>query len=356
MTTVRKGQAPAPLERAEFALRFRESFFDPAFRAEDAAIARLEAIAWGAYRDGRKAPLTRKAGPGYADPDYELSVEWLAARERIDAARRTWSDAAAPTHALVVCGSPRNDGSCPGEISKTFRLASIVREELSRAAIDVDFLDLSLLASEYGRRIHPCKGCVSTAQPLCHWPCSCYPNHALGQAGDWMNEIYARWTRAHAIVIVTPVHWYQTSSALKLMIDRLVCADGGNPDPTATHGKNPAEAKALELRGWDYPKHLADRVYGLVVHGDVAGIEGSRRALSDWLDWMGLVDAGDQARLDRYIGYYEPYATSHDTLDADKAVQEETRNVARAVARYAQALRRGELAVETVTLPRPRLK
>jgi multimeric flavodoxin WrbA len=171
-----------------------------------------------------------------------------------------------------------------------------------------------------------------------------------------MNEIYARWTRAHAIVIVTPVHWYQTSSALKLMIDRLVCADGGNPDPTATHGKNPAEAKALELRGWDYPKHLADRVYGLVVHGDVAGIEGSRRALSDWLDWMGLVDAGDQARLDRYIGYYEPYATSHDTLDADKAVQEETRNVARAVARYAQALRRGELAVETVKLPRPRLK
>jgi multimeric flavodoxin WrbA len=356
MTTVRKGQAPAPLERAEFSLRFRESFFDPAFRAEDAAIARLEAIAWGAYRDGRKAPLTRKAGPGYADPDYELSVEWLAARERIDAARKRWLDAAAPTHALVVCGSPRNDGSCPGEISKTFRLASIVREELSRAAIDVDFLDLSLLTSEYGRRIHPCKGCVSTAQPLCHWPCSCYPNHALGQSGDWMNEIYVRWTRAHAIVVVTPVHWYQASSALKLMIDRLVCADGGNPDPTATHGKNPAEAKALELRGWDYPKHLADRVYGLVVHGDVAGIEGSRRALSDWLDWMGLVDAGDQARLDRYIGYYEPYATSHDTLDADKAVQEETRNVARAVARYAQALRRGELAVETVKLPRPRLK
>ena len=48
---------------------------------------------------------------------------------------------------------------------------------------------------------------------------------------------------------------------------------------------------------------------------------------------MGLIDAGDQARLDRYIGYYEPYATSHDALDRDDAVQEETRNVARAVAR-----------------------
>ena len=65
----------------------------------------------------------------------------------------------------------------------------------------------------------------------------------------------------------------------------------------------------------------------------MGGAEPSRRALSDWLDWMGLIDAGDQARLDRYIGYYEPYATSHEALDADEAVQEETRNVARAVVR-----------------------
>ena len=115
-------------------------------------------------------------------------------------------------------------------------------------------LDLSLLTSEYGRKIHPCKGCVSTAMPLCHWPCSCYPNHALDQIHDWMNEIYERWVAAHAIVIVTPTHWYSTSSALKLMIDRLVCADGGNPDPTSTHGKKPAEAKALELDGLGLPE------------------------------------------------------------------------------------------------------
>ena len=50
-----------------------------------------------------------------------------------------------------------------------------------------------------------------------------------------------------------------------------------------------------------------------------------------------------QARLDRFIGYYEPYATSHDALDRDEAVQEETRNVARAVARVTAALRAGEL-------------
>ena len=342
-TQIRKGQAPAPLERGEFALRFRKSFVDPAYRAEDEAIGRLEAIAWEAYRDGRKAPITRKAGRGYADPDYDLSVEWIETKARLERAQASWADAKTKTRTLVICGSPRNDGTCPGEISKTFRLAGLVSEELRQARVEVDFLDLSLLTSDYGRKIHPCKGCVSTAMPLCHWPCSCYPNHSLNQVHDWMNEIYERWVAAHAIVIVTPTHWYSTSSTLKLMIDRLVCADGGNPDPTSTHGKKPEEAKALELAGWDYPKHLARRVYGLVVHGDVAGIEGSRRALSDWLDWMGLVDAGFHARLDRFIGYYEPYATSHDALDRDEAVQEETRNVARAVARVTTALRAGEL-------------
>jgi hypothetical protein len=126
------------------------------------------------------------------------------------------------------------------------------------------------------------------------------------------------------------------------MIDRLVCADGGNPDPTRTAGKDPVRAKDLEMAGWSYPKHLAGRVYGLMVHGDVAGIEGSRRALADWLDWMGLIDAGPQARLDRYIGYYEPYANSHETLDRDSAVQEEAGNVGRAVMHAVKALRGGK--------------
>jgi multimeric flavodoxin WrbA len=353
---IRKGQAPAMLERAEFGLRFRQSFVDPAFRAEDTAIDRLEAIAWDAYRDERKAPITRKAGPGYADPDYALSIEWIETKERLERAQQVWADPQTKTRALVICGSPRNDGTCPGEVSKTFRLARLVCDELAQAQVEVDFLDLSLVTSEYGRKIHPCKGCVSTAMPLCHWPCSCYPNHSLGQTHDWMNEIYERWVAAHAIVIVTPTHWYSTSSALKLMIDRLVCADGGNPDPTSTHGKRPAEAKAIELAGWSYPKHLEQRVYGLVVHGDVAGIEGTRRALSDWLDWMGLIDAGDQARLDRFIGYYEPYATSHDALDKDEAVREETRIVARAVARVTAALRQGALGHSFAKLPSPRPK
>ncbi|MGH8638879.1 MAG: NADPH-dependent FMN reductase, partial [Burkholderiales bacterium] len=96
--------------------------------------------------------------------------------------------------------------------------------------------------------------------------------------------------------------------------------------------------------------------YGLVVHGDVAGIEGTRRGLSDWLDWMGLIDAGAMARLDRYIGYYEPYATSHEALDRDEHVQEEVRNTARAVVRAVAQARSNSLSKPDAGLRNPRPK
>ncbi len=356
MTDVRKGQMPGQLTREEFSRRFRESFYDPAFLKAEDAVAELEEIAWDGYVNDRKAPFTAKAGKGFADPAYELSVEWRETSDRLKAAEKKQKEARTRSRLLVICASPRSDGSCPGEISKTYRLAKLVRDEAEAGKVEVDFLDLSLIPSEYKRHIHPCKGCVSTAMPLCHWPCSCYPNHAFDQTSDWMAEIYERWVAAHGVVIVTPVHWYMATSPLKLMMDRLVCADGGNPDPTLTNGKDPKKAKQVELAGWSYPKHLAGRVYGVAVHGDVAGIEGTRRALCDWLDWMGLIDGGDFARLDRFIGYFEPYATSHKALDRDKVVQEEVRNVARAVVAAIGEMRKGTLSNpgKKLTDPRPK--
>lgn len=356
MIEIRTGQAPAMLTREAFGQRFRMPYADPLFDGAADALARIEEIAWQAYVAGRKWPRVERAGAGFADPDFELSSEWLETHRRLRKIQAEWSSAESPARVLLVCGASRNDGTCPGEMSKTFRLLNRVRDVFVPTGIETDVLDLSVLASEYGRRIHPCKGCVSTAMPLCHWPCSCYPNYGLNQANDWMAEIYERWTAAHAVVIVTPVYWYQSPSPLKLMIDRLVCADGGNPDPTRTSGKDAAKAKALEMAGWDYPKHLAGRVYGLMVHGDVAGVESSRRALSDWLDWMGLIDAGPQARLDRYIGYYEPYANSHEALDRDEAVQEEARNVGRAVMQAVMALRTGQLSPCRASVRNPRPK
>ena len=356
MTSVRKGQAPAKLGRDEFHLHFRRAYYDPAYDKVADALDAIEEVAWDAYTKGRKAPRTVKAGPGFADPDYDLSIEWKEARDRLLAAEARQKDPATKDRILLVNGAARNDGSCPGEVSKSWRLTMLARDTLQAQGVEADVLDLSLLISDYDRHIHPCKGCVSTAMPLCHWPCSCYPNHGQRQTGDWMNEIYERWVLAHGVIIVTPVYWYQTPAVLKLMIDRLVCADGGNPDPTSTQGKKPEIAKDIERAGWDYPKHLAGRAFGLVVHGDVAGIEGTRRALSDWLNWMGLLDSGSFGLLDRFVGYYESYADSHEALDRDTAMQEEVRNVARAVAEAVREVRAGRVQVVCHGLKDPRPK
>jgi multimeric flavodoxin WrbA len=171
-----------------------------------------------------------------------------------------------------------------------------------------------------------------------------------------MNDIYPMWVAAHGIMIVTPVNWYQVSSPLKLMMDRLVCADGGNPDPTRTEGKNAELAKRIELEGWDYPRHLAGRLFSVVVHGDVEGAENVRRSISDWLRFMHLSPAGPNAELDRYIGYWKPYATSHAELDADTALREEVRNAARTLLEGVEAKLAGKLATAGEELRPPRQK
>ncbi len=354
---VRKGMPSAQLSKKEFARRFRDRFYDPAFSGADAELGKVIEIAWNAYDEYRKSPRTRPAGRGFADPTFELPLEWLETRHSIEAAERRQRDPKSPSRILLINGSSRSDQSCPGEMSKTFRLVTLAREVFGRTrGLEVDLLDLSRLTSEYGRVIHPCKACVSTAMPLCHWPCSCYPNHALGQVNDWMAEIYPKWVAAHGVMIVCPVNWYQAPSTLKLMIDRLVCADGGNPDPTSTGGKDPRRAKALELAGWPYPRHLAGRVFSVVVHGDDAGAENLRRILTDWLGDIGLMPAGHKALLDRYVGYYRPYATSHDDLDRDLDFQTEVRNAARTLARAVTLLRRGKFEPpdDGLTEPRPK--
>lgn len=353
----RKGTPDPTLSEDEFRRRFLSQFQDPVFDPLSGELSRIAAAAWNAYSDYRKSPRTRKAGPDFADPDYDLSVDWIAAREAIGAAQQRHESAQGPARILLISASSRSEHTCPGEMSKSYRLAEIAREIFAGApSVAVEILELSRLAAEYGRHIHPCKACFSTASALCHWPCSCYPNYAMGQTQDWMNDIYPKWVEAHGIMIVTPVNWYQATSPLKLMMDRLVCADGGNPDPTRTHGKDARRAKEIELEGWDYPKHLAGRLFSVVAHGDAAGVENVRRAIVDWLSDMDLIPAGAPAELDRYIGYWQPYATSHDELDRDLAVQEEVRNAARTLLEAVVAKRDGRLVSAGRHIDEPRLK
>jgi multimeric flavodoxin WrbA len=357
MVDVRKGMPPVELDEQEFKRRFLLRFYDPAFEPLQAELERVADAAWDGYIHGRKAPRTVKAGPGFANPDYDLSVEWIAAKQAIDDAQRRHDDVSGSSRILVINGSSRSEHTCPGEMSKSWRLVQMADEVIRREpGFECDVLDLSVLTSEYNRVIYPCKSCVSTAMPLCHWPCSCYPNHSLQQNNDWMNELYPRWVAAHGVIIVAPVNWYQVSSAFKLMMDRLVCADGGNADPTSTHGKDAARAKEIELAGWDFPRHLEGRTFGFFVHGDSAGAENLRRILTDWLEDMGLIAAGHLAQVERYIGYLEPYATSHDSLDKETATQEDLRNVARAVVQSVRQVRHGDLKQPDRGLREPRLK
>ena len=350
----RKGMPSPKLKKQDFIDRYLTQFVDPAFKPLEKELGKISEVAWSAYADSRKAPVTRKAGKKFADPQYDLSVEWLAARADILKAQSRYEDKKALRRILIINASSRSEHTCPGEMSKSYRLLKIARKAIeAETSISVTELDLSRLASEYGRKIHPCKACFSTAAPLCHWPCSCYPNHALGQTQDWMNEIYPMWVEAHGVMIITPVNWYSVSSPLKLMMDRMVCADGGNPDPTLTSGKDAGKAKAIELKGWDYPRHLEGRFFAVVVHGDVEGAENVRRSVSDWLRFMRMAPAGPRAELDRYIGYWKPYATNHEELDRDLSVQDEVRNAALTLA---DAVQKKGLKISGSTLEDPRHK
>jgi hypothetical protein len=80
---VRTGQGSTKLSRVEFERRYREQFADPAFDAALPEVERLTTIAWEAYDNGRNSPHKRKAGAGFADPEHELSLEWLETRAAI---------------------------------------------------------------------------------------------------------------------------------------------------------------------------------------------------------------------------------------------------------------------------------
>ena len=353
----RKSEGIIDLTEDEYIRRFEKRFTDPYFDSHRTEIHELAKIAWRTHADDRKAPLQSPAGPGYKDPEYQLSDEWRKAKKDIEAAQKRHQDPNGRLRVLVISGADRNDRTCPGEVSKSRRLAQIAQITLeTEFDFDTELLDLSLMISEFGKTIYPCKGCVSTAMPLCHWPCSCYPNYSLGQADDWMNEIYPKLAESHGILIVTPVYWYQAPSALKLLIDRLVCADGGNPDPSTTHGKKTDEAKKIEAAGWDYPKHLDKRIFGCVVHGDTGGANELKNNLSTWAEDLHMIPASNKAEIARYIGYYEPYYKSHVALDKDEAIQEETRNVARTIAMTVKAQREAHAAFADPHQYEPRAK
>jgi hypothetical protein len=71
---------------------------------------------------------------------------------------------------------------------------------------------------------------------------------------------------------------------------------------------------------------------------------------------MHMISAGNFAETDGYVGYMEPYATSHQALDDDTAFQEQVRNVARALGSAIRLNLAGRLAnpAEGLVEPEPK--
>jgi hypothetical protein len=92
----------------------------------------------------------------------------------------------------------------------------------------------------------------------------------------WDMDLYARLDMADAWAIIGPINWYAPSSNLKLMFDRLVCMNGGNPDENLIDHKDPEKAMALEHTAlWEEisVNHLEGRTAGFFCYGDEGGDE-----------------------------------------------------------------------------------
>jgi hypothetical protein len=309
--TVRRQTKYVPLTKEQFRQRFFARFYDPAFDTVKSELEKVFAKVWDGYIVYRKSPReTRRSRiRQMRNSSCRSDGSTPAPLQAAESAR----DRKSASRVLIVNSSTRGKQLSVRFQNPPFGAAGAKDHRILRG-FEVDFLDISTLSDR------PCKlfshaRRVFTAQPsvIGHALLS-QSRHGPGQRLD--EKIYPLGGR-HGVMILCPVHWYQAPASLKLMIDRLVCADGGNPDPTTTKGKNPLLAKQLELKGWSYPKHLAGRAFSVIAHGDAAGPENLRRMLTDWLTDMEMVPAGPTALIDTWVGWYQPYATSHDDLDKD---------------------------------------
>jgi hypothetical protein len=205
-------------------------------------------------RSNEKAKLALKA-PNYAEGEGNAaSIE--ATGER-------------PLRVLIIAGSQRRLHSCPGLDSKARALMHRMMGTLP-IGWQVDHEDIG---NEHGKpKIQSCNACVSSSMALCVWPCNCYGPQSDSQPDLlWDLHLYERLARADAWAIIGPVNWYAPSSNIKLLFDRLVCMNGGNPRPDLIDKKDTLKAQALERSPqWKEltKNHLSGRTAAFFCYGD----------------------------------------------------------------------------------------
>lgn len=197
-----------------------------------------------------------------------------------------------PARVLVIAGSNRRQYNCPGVDSKARTLALRMADRLPQEW-EIDWEDIG---NVFGRaRIQSCNACVSTSAALCCWPCNCYEKDNRREPDlMWDLDLYSRLDLADAWAFVAPVNWYAPTSNLKLMFDRLVCMNGGNPREDLIDHKDPELAMALEhAPEWKDLElnHLEGRTAAFFVYGDDGAEE---------------LDATGRPRQLRHPEYFDP--------------------------------------------------
>ena len=184
------------------------------------------------------------------------------------------STAARPFRVLLISGSDRRQFNCPGIDSKSRALMLRLADRLPQEW-EIDYEDLGNVFAR--SRIQSCNACASTAMSLCVWPCNCYEKNNKDEPDlMWDLDMYARFDLADAWAILGPVNWYAPTSNLKLMFDRLVCMNGGNPEEKLIEHKNPELAMKLEhSEEWKSLalNHLEGRTAAFFCYGDDAAEE-----------------------------------------------------------------------------------
>lgn len=209
---------------------------------------------------------------------------------------------------LLIHGGAAGDGAAgAGSLSRTRRLVDLARTVLDAGGLESRMLDLGRLRTGW--------------QGPCH-----------GDAGV---------PAADGALIVLPAHGCHPSSVLRMLIDR-----GLDPMPGHPSGADPPAA-------WHAPAGTC-RTYGLVVHGDPPRALQVRRALCEWLDCMGLLDACEQARLEHFVGLGDPAPATGMPPDGEAALEDETRAAAQALVHAIAEIRAGRLGTGCTLLARAR--
>ncbi len=179
-----------------------------------------------------------------------------------------------PFRVLIVSGSQRRQYNCPGVDSKS-RMLMLQMAEMLPQDWEIDYEDIG---NVYGReKIQSCNACVSTSMALCVWPCNCYSKKSRSEPDlMWNLDLYARLDMADAWAFIAPINWYGSTSNLKLMFDRLVCMNGGNPDEKTIAHKDPEKAMAFEHTEAFKElsvNHMEGRTAAFFCYGDKGGDE-----------------------------------------------------------------------------------